>query len=122
MFKGSKHPAQAAQFASWLNTDTASMNDLAAGSGLYMASSTWQKTTSFTTTSKFFGDQAIYAGLARQQFPSGWLWGPTMSDTFNTLNDGTGKLGSGSTLAQASSAGQSGTVGALKSAGFKVAS
>jgi multiple sugar transport system substrate-binding protein len=122
VLKGSKHPAQAAQFASWLNTNTASMNDLATGSGLYMAASTWQKSTSFATTSKFFGNQPIYAGLAKQQFPSGWLWGPTMSDTFNTLNDATGKLGSGSMLAQALRAGQSGTVSALKSAGFKLAS
>jgi multiple sugar transport system substrate-binding protein len=122
VFKGSKYPAQAAAFAAWLNTNPASMNDLAADSGLYMASSTWQSTASFSTTSKFFGNQPVYTGLAKQQFPVGWLWGPTMSDTFNTLNDATGKLGSGTTLTQALSSGQSGTISALTSAGFKVAS
>jgi multiple sugar transport system substrate-binding protein len=121
VLKGTKYPAQAAEFASWLNSNPASMNLLASDSGLYMAASTWQQTPSFATTSAFYDNEPVYSGLAKQQFPAGWLWGPTMSDTFNVLNDATGTLGSGNTLTQALSSGQNGTVSALKSAGFKLA-
>jgi multiple sugar transport system substrate-binding protein len=124
VFKDSKHPAQAAEFAAWLNTNPASENSLAAKSGLYMAATNWYKTSSFATTSSFFGGAEVYQLASTEKFPTGWAWGPVMTSVFTAMSNSTAGLGTGSgssTVAQALAAGQSGAVSALQQSGFPVA-
>lgn len=122
VLKGSKHPAQAAAFIQWLNTDPEAIAILATKGGLYLATSNWAKSESFHAPTSFFGGQKIYETVAAQQLSSTWRWGPTMSDTFTYFQDATGKLESGSGhIDDALTQTQTKTVQALTSAGFPVA-
>lgn len=123
VFKDSKHPQQAAEFAQWLNTAPASENLLASQSGLYMAASNWTKTSSFKTTSSFFGGAEVYKTASTEKFPTGWAWGPVMSATFTDMSNSTATLGTsgGTTVAQALTAGQTGAISTLQQSGFPVA-
>jgi multiple sugar transport system substrate-binding protein len=123
VFKDSKHPQQAAEFAQWLNTAPASENLLATKGGLYMAANNWPKTSSFATTSSFFSDEEVYKTAATETFPTGWAWGPVMSSVFTDMSNSTATLGTsgGSTVAQALTAGQTGAINTLEQSGFPVA-
>jgi multiple sugar transport system substrate-binding protein len=124
VFKNSKHPKQAAEFAAWLNTNPASENLLASKSGLYMAASNWYKTSSFATTSSFFGGQEVYQLASQEKFPTGWEWGPVMTSVFTDMSNSTATLGTSSgssTIAQALTAGQTGAISSLEQSGFPVA-
>jgi multiple sugar transport system substrate-binding protein len=122
VMKGSQHPEQAVKFMEWLNHDPESVSILGKEGGLYCAATTWQSSDSFKASSTFFGGQQIYPLIAQQTLEPSWQWGPTMSDTFATFQDATGKMEAGQgTIRQALETTQSRTVATLKSEGFPVA-
>jgi multiple sugar transport system substrate-binding protein len=124
VFKGSKHPAQAAQFAEWLNTNQQSITGLITKGGLYPADLAGQKLPAANSPVAFYGGQNIW-----QIFESGgklvntsFQWGPIMNTTFTQMADGFGKATSSSSgnLGQVLSSTQSQTIATMKTQGFSV--
>jgi multiple sugar transport system substrate-binding protein len=125
VFKDSKHPAQAAQFAEWLNTNPQSITGLITGGGLYPADTAGEQQPAANSPVAFYGGQNIW-----QVFEAGgklvntsFQWGPIMSTTFTQMEDGFGTATSGSsTLGQVLASTQSQTVATMKQQGFSVES
>jgi len=123
VFKDSKHPAQAAQFAEWLNTNQSSITGLITQGGLYPADLQGQQQPAANSPVAFYGGQNIW-----QVFESDgklvnttFQWGPIMSTTFTQMQDGFASVSSGSsTLSQVLAATQSQTIGTMKQQGFSV--
>ena len=123
VFKDSQHPAQAAQFAEWLNTDQQSISGLITNGGLYPADTAGQQLPAANSPVAFYGGQNIWSVFRAngQLVNTSFQWGPIMSTTFTQMSDGFGKAASGSgTLAQVLASTQSQTVSAMKSQGFSV--
>jgi multiple sugar transport system substrate-binding protein len=123
VFKDSKHPAQAAQFAEWLNTNPQSITGLITGGGLYPADVAGEQQPAANSPVAFYGGQNIW-----QIFDAGgklvntsFQWGPIMSTTFTQMEDGFGSAtGGSSTLGQVLSSTQSQTISTMKQQGFSV--
>src|SRR5580692_4146355 len=125
VFKDSKHPAQAAQFAKWLNTNAQSITGLITKGGLYPADLAGQKQPAANSPVAFYGGQNIW-----QVFQAGgklvntsFKWGPIMSTTFTQMEDGFGSATGGtSTLNQVLTSTQTQTMNSMKQQGFSVKS
>jgi len=125
VFKDSKNPAQAAQFAMWLNTSQQSITGLITRGGLYPADLTGQQQPAANSPVAFYGGQNIWQVFQQngQLVNTSFQWGPIMNTTFTQMADGFGKAASGSsTLAQVLAATQSQTVSTMKQQGFSVKS
>ena len=123
VFKDSKHPAQAAQFAEWLNTNPQSITGLITKGGLYPADLTGQKQPAANSPVPFYGGQNIWQVFQAdgKLVNTSFQWGPIMNTTFTQMSDGFGKATGGSeTLGQVLSSTQSQTIAAMKSQGFSV--
>lgn len=123
VFKGTKYPAQAAQFAEWLNTNSGSLNNMITTGGLYPADIAGQSLPADNSPVSFYGGQNIWkvfkAGSAIVN--TNFLWGPLMSTTFTQLNDAFAKATTGTgTIGSAVSAAQASTVTSMKQQGFSV--
>jgi multiple sugar transport system substrate-binding protein len=121
VFKDSQHPAQAEQFAEWLNTSQQSIAGLITNGGLYPADLAGQQLPAANSPVAFYGGQNIWSVFRAngQLVNTSFQWGPIMSTTFTQLSDGFGKAAAGSgTLAQMLTATQSQTVAAMKTQGF----
>ena len=124
VFKGSKHPYEAAEFAAWAFSDPAALALNSANGGVYPAATAGQSTLpALTQPSKFFGGQVIgkifhQAGL---NVDPAWQFGPTMSQTYGDLDNGLGAAANGSgTIAAALKTAQDKTITAMKSQSIDV--
>jgi len=125
VFKDSKHPAQATQFAEWLNTNPQSIAGLITKGGLYPADLAGQQQPAANSPVAFYGGQNIWKVFQAngKLVNTSFEWGPIMNTTFTQMADGFGKATSGSgTLSQVLSSTQSQTVGTMKKQGFSVKS
>jgi multiple sugar transport system substrate-binding protein len=123
VFKDSKHPAQAAQFAEWLNTNPQSITGLITKGGLYPADLAGQQQPAANSPVPFYGGQNIWQVFQAdgKLVNTTFQWGPIMNTTFTQMSDGFGKATGGSeTLAQALASTQSQTIATMKSQGFSV--
>jgi len=123
VFKGSKHPAQALQFAEWLNTSPQSITGLITKGGLYPADLAGQKQPAANSPVAFYGGQNIWKVFQAngKLVNTSFQWGPIMSTTFTQMADGFGKSTGGSgSLSQVLSSTQSQTVATMKKQGFTV--
>jgi multiple sugar transport system substrate-binding protein len=123
VFKDSKHPAQAAQFAEWLNTNPASITGLITKGGLYPADLAGQQQPAANSPVTFYGGQNIWQVFATdgKLVNTTFQWGPIMSTTFTQMQDGFGSVSSGSsTLAQVLASTQSQTLSSMQKQGFSV--
>ncbi|MEU5363942.1 sugar ABC transporter substrate-binding protein [Streptomyces sp. NPDC005925] len=99
---GSKHPAEAAEFALWLNTDPEALAILNREGGLYPAAKAGLDLPALQQPVGFYGKQKIFDVFARASanVDTGFTWGPTMTDTYRYLSDGTASvIGGKNTLA-----------------------
>ncbi|WP_158674602.1 ABC transporter substrate-binding protein [Streptomyces hoynatensis] len=89
VFEGSDHPYEATQFALWLNTHPESVAILNEEGGAYPAAADGTRLPALTGPQPFFGDRDIYQVIneAAGNIDHDWVWGPTMSTTFSTLED-----------------------------------
>jgi multiple sugar transport system substrate-binding protein len=125
VFKDSKYPAQAAEFAEWLNTNQQSITGLITQGGLYPADLAGEKQSAANSPVAFYGGQNIWQVFAAggKLVNTSFQWGPIMSTTFTQMQDAFGTATSGSgTLAQTLKTTQSQTVGTMQSQGFSVKS
>jgi multiple sugar transport system substrate-binding protein len=124
IFKGSKHPYEAAQFAIWLNTSEEALTLLNEKANLYPATKTGGSLAALSKGVDFYGGQKIYdifAQAATEVTPD-FTWGPTMTSTYATASDGFKAAVSGSgTLADALKKAQTSTIDNLKSQSIPVA-
>ena len=98
VFKDSKHPAQAAQFAEWLNTNPQSITGLITKGGLYPADLAGEQQPAANSPVAFYGGQNIWQVFQAdgKLVNTSFKWGPIMSTTFTQMEDGFGKSTSGS--------------------------
>ena len=119
VFKGSKHPAEAAEFALWLNTNLGALALNNSGGGQYPTTITGQ--TDLPALSKpypYFDNQNIWTVFkdASAGVSSNWIWGPTMVQTYADMSDGISKAVNGQgTLADAMKTAQDKTIAAMNS-------
>ncbi|MFD3569500.1 ABC transporter substrate-binding protein [Streptomyces sp. NPDC058667] len=98
---GSPHPAEASQFALWLNTDPKALEILNREGGLYPAAKAGLDLPALKKPVDFYGRQPVFDVFAEASagVDTGFTWGPTMTDTYRFLSDGTANaIGGGSTL------------------------
>jgi len=123
VFAGTEHPAEAAKFALWLNTDPASLEILNKEGGLYPASSDAQSLPALSTGVEYYGGEQIFDVFkaASGEVDTDFTWGPTMTDTYRFLSDGfTAALNGQGTLTDALTAAQTQSVDSLKAQGITV--
>ncbi|GIH02484.1 sugar ABC transporter substrate-binding protein [Rhizocola hellebori] len=123
VFKSSKHPYEAAQFALWLNTSDEALSLLNEKANLYPATVAGAGLPALAKGVAFYGDQKIYEVFAQasKQVTPDFTWGPTMTATYANASDGFKKAVSGQgTLVDALTAAQSSTIQTLKSQAIPV--
>ncbi|BCJ75917.1 sugar ABC transporter substrate-binding protein [Catellatospora sp. IY07-71] len=124
VFKGSKHPYEAAKFALWLNTSDEALTLLNEKANLYPATKAGANLPALANGVAFYGDQKIYEVFAKAstQVPPGFTWGPSMTATYANASDGFKAAVSGQgTLADALTDAQAYTVQTLKNQAIPVA-
>jgi len=123
VFKGAKHPYEAAKFALWLNTSDEALNLLNEKANLYPATTAGASLPALAKGVPFYGDQKIYEvfASASAQVAPDFTWGPTMTATYANASDGFKAAVSGnSTLLDALTAAQASTIQTLKSQAIPV--
>jgi multiple sugar transport system substrate-binding protein len=124
VFKGSKHPYEAAKFALWLNTSEEALTLLNKAAALYPATKAGASLPALSEGVAFYGGQKIYDVFAQAstQVSPDFVWGPTMTSTYAAASDGFKAAVSGSgTLADALTKAQATTIETLKSQAIPVA-
>lgn len=120
----SKHPAEAAEFASWLNTDDAAVTEQVKQINIYPAATPGRSLPILQAAPAFFPNQPdFYAEVkkvapAARSFP---MWGPDVTVTFTGYTDGFSKvLQSGGSFTGALTGIQNASVSDMKKLGFTV--
>ncbi|MFF5175623.1 ABC transporter substrate-binding protein [Micromonospora sp. NPDC000089] len=123
VFKSSKHPYEAAQFALWLNTSEEGLSQLNEKANLYPATVAGAALPGLKRGVAFYGNQKIYDVFAQAstQVAPDFTWGPTMTATYANASDGFKNAVSGrGTLNDALAAAQASTIQTLKSQAIPV--
>ncbi|HTY71574.1 MAG TPA: extracellular solute-binding protein [Actinomycetes bacterium] len=123
VFSSSKHPAEAAKFAIWLNTNPQALTLENKLGGLYPAATAGLDLPSLQQGVPFYGNQPIFDVFksASAGVNENFEWGPTMTDTYAALKDGIVNALSGKgTLDDATKSAQTKTVASLKAQGITV--
>ncbi|MFG3197348.1 ABC transporter substrate-binding protein [Streptomyces sp. NPDC048208] len=97
VLSGSEHPAEAAEFALWLNTDPKALEILNRAGGLYPAAKAGLTLPALRKPVGFYGGQKIFDVFkqASGDVDTDFTWGPTMTDTYRFLSDGTSDVTAG---------------------------
>lgn len=119
----SKHPAEAAKFALWLNSDPAALALANNKGGLYPANVKGLDLPALGKGVPFYADQKVFDVFkeASGQVDTTFQWGPIMTDTNRFLSDGfTKALNGQGTLGETLKSAQTQTTDALKAQGIAV--
>ncbi|MFC1429292.1 ABC transporter substrate-binding protein [Streptacidiphilus sp. N1-3] len=118
----SAHPAQAAQFASWLNTDPAALTAQVKYINIYPAATSGRSLPILDTPPAFFPNQPDYYTQVKNVAPTARsfsMWGPDVTVTFAAYSDKFGAaLQSGTSFDAALDAIQNSTTADMKKLGF----
>ena len=120
----SKHPAEAAKFAAWMNTDPTATKAIASVMGIYPASSSAQKT-ALSAPPAFFSNQADFYQVASKiaATVAPFTYGPNVNVTYSAYNDAFGKAAQAKSqqgFLDALTSMQNTTVTDMKNTGFTV--
>ncbi|CAL9341195.1 ABC transporter substrate-binding protein [Streptomyces atacamensis] len=124
VLSGTEHPAEAAEFALWLNTDPEALEILNREGGLYPAARAGLDLPALKQPVDFYGKQKIFDVFAQASadVDTDFTWGPTMTDTYRFLSDGTaGAVGGEGTLGDVLKQTQSQSVDSLRKQSLDVA-
>ncbi|MYV99160.1 extracellular solute-binding protein [Streptomyces sp. SID3343] len=122
VLKGCKNTKAAVTFADWMSSDPGSLGTLVKDAGIYPAATAGADLDAMKQPSAYFGGQKIYDIFKESagQAPTGWQWGPTMTQVSTDLTDRIGKAASGGgKLADALTEVQGTTVKAIQDKGLK---
>ncbi|WP_406120532.1 ABC transporter substrate-binding protein [Streptomyces sp. NBC_00989] len=118
----SKHPAEAAEFASWLNTDDKAVTAQVKNINIYPASTSGRALPILDQPPAFFPNQPDFYGEVKKVAPgarSYSMWGPNVTVTFSAYRDSFGAaLQSGSSFTGALDTMQNNTTAGMKKLGF----
>jgi multiple sugar transport system substrate-binding protein len=125
VFKSTKHPKEATQFAVWLNTNQQSLDAMIKGNNIYPAYQPALSSPLVSGPQAFFGNQDI-----GQIFKEGstrvnvnFQWGPTINQVYTDIGDNFANAINGrGTLTDALNAVQQSTITFMKKQGFNVSS
>jgi multiple sugar transport system substrate-binding protein len=120
----SKHAAQAAQFASWLNTDDKAVTAQIQNINVYPAATSGRSLPILSSPPAFFPNQANFYDLVKRVAPSSRsfsMWGPDVTVTFSGYTDKFGAaLQNNTSFGTALDDIQNATVADMKKLGFTV--
>lgn len=122
--RSSKHKAEAAKFAVWMNTDPAATTTLVKESGIYPAARDAQNGPALKDPPAFFAQQTSFYGDAKAiaETAAPFVWGPNVNVTYSTYKDAFGKAAAAkSPFGPAVDAMQEATVADMRKSGFKLA-
>lgn len=123
VMKKSKHPAAAAQFAAWLNTDAKAVEGLISISNVYPASTDGQTAPALDEPPSFLPDDRGFFARAAEisKTARGFTWGPNVNVTYQSYKDAFGKaIRSGQPFTEALDTMQQTTVKDMEKSGFDV--
>jgi multiple sugar transport system substrate-binding protein len=121
---GTDHPAEAARFALWLNTDPEALALANEEGGLFPAATAGEDLPALQEGVEFYGGQEIFTTFqeASQNVDTDFTWGPTMTDTYTAMSDGfTAALNGQGTLSETLADAQQASVESLETQGVQVA-
>ena len=122
VFKSSKHPKEATQFAIWLFSDQQSLKQINANGGL-AANQAFLASPQVNAPQPFYGNQSIYQLFkkAATEVNVNFQWGPTMNQVYTDMGDNFANAIAGrGTLTDALNTVQQSTVTFMKKQGFSV--
>src|SRR6266568_705025 len=122
VFKSSKHPKEATQFAIWLFSDQQSLKQINANGGL-AANQAFLASPQVNAPQPFYGNQSIYQLFkkAATEVNVNFQWGPTMNQVYTDMGDNFANAVDGKgTLTDALNAAQQSTVTFMQKQGFTV--
>ncbi|MCW2878692.1 MAG: extracellular solute-binding protein family 1 [Sphaerisporangium sp.] len=120
----SKHPAEAAKFASWLNTDAAAITAQIQHINIYPAATSGRSLPILKSAPPFFPNQPAFYDVVKQVAPSARgfsMWGPDVTVAFSGYTDSFGAaLQSGGTFGKALDTMQDASTADMKKLGFNL--
>lgn len=125
VLQGTRHPAEAIEFAHWLNTDPESIDLLIEAGYGWPAARVDVEDTALGKPDPFFGGQRYNKVFeaSDSQVDTSWKWAPTANQSFEYIKDAMGRVAAGDgTLVDALAAIQSRFVDDLQAKGLKVRS
>jgi multiple sugar transport system substrate-binding protein len=125
VFKSSKYPKEAAEFAMWLNTNPDAIADMIKGSTIYPANQAMLNSPLVNGPQPFFGNQNVGALFheASQHVDVNFQWGPTINQVYNDIGDNFAAAVNGQdTLTNGLNTVQQSTIVFMQSQGFNVSS
>jgi multiple sugar transport system substrate-binding protein len=123
VFKDSKHPQQATEFAEWISDNEQSAEQEFTGGGAYPALLSSLSSSTINSPRPFFANQVINQVFSQgaTQVNENFIWGPTMNQVFSDMgNDFANAVNGQGTLSDALNAVQQSTITFMKSQGFSV--
>ncbi|MER7753832.1 extracellular solute-binding protein [Kitasatospora sp. NPDC097643] len=123
VLKGCGHAKEAAEFATWMSTDAASVGNLVKVTGIYPAATSGLSHPALAQPDPFYGGQTVFDVFKAEtaHINTDWQWGPTMTQTATDLGDGLGRAGTGgTTLPGVLAAVRTKTVAGMKQQGLSV--
>ena len=123
VMKKSEHPAEAAEFATWLNTDPKAVEALISISNVYPASTDGQSAPALDEPPAFLPDEKGFFTRAADisKGARGFTWGPNVNVTYQAYKDAFGKaVRSREPFTGALETMQQSTVEDMKKSGFTV--
>ncbi|HLI05616.1 MAG TPA: extracellular solute-binding protein [Ktedonobacteraceae bacterium] len=123
VFKSSKHPKEATEFAMWLNTNQQSINDMIQGAAIFPADQAADSSSLLSSPLAYYGNQNVFQ-LFKNASPEvnvSFQWGPTINQVYTDMGDDFANVVNGQgTLSTALNTLQQQTVTFMKSQGFSV--
>jgi multiple sugar transport system substrate-binding protein len=125
VFKDTKYPKQAAEFAMWLNTNQQSINYMIKGASIFPAAAAADSSSLLSSPLAYYGNQNVFQ-LFKQASPEvnvNFKWGPTINQVYTDMGDDFANVVNGQgTLSSALDTIQQQTITFMKSQGFSVTS
>lgn len=123
MFKDSKHPKEATEFAEWISANEQSAEQEFVGGGAYPALLSSLSSSTINSPRPFFGNQVINQVFSQgaTQVNENFTWGPTMDQVYSDMgNDFANAVNGQGTLSSALNRVEQSTTTFMKSQGFSV--
>lgn len=120
---GCDHPAQAVEFAAWLQSDATSIQKLLSGGAGWPAMADLSEVPAASEENEFFGGEVVNDVFrdAVKNISANWRWSPTTPVTLDYLRNAFQDVANGdTTLTEVLAGAQTATVDSLDSAGFPV--